>query len=614
MDDAMLVRLELIHERLSNLMAQSTAMGTVTEEKLAKQIQLIEECDSKLTQEIHFYIEKCSQVSSERLKTFTKTQFQSEEWRVEMKALLKNPSVTLTTAKLPKLALPKFKGETLRWAEFWDRFKSNVHDKSLPDAEKMAYLVGCLEAEALQAVEGLGITELNYNVTLEILKERFGNQQKVIDAHYDAINNVQRATQHATDCRANLNMIERHLRVLQSLGETINGNHLRSTILSKFPEKVVYELHLLTLTDNIDNIRSGLQKIITAMESAKESPVPSSSDNISTAALHITTHQKKGKQENKRISHKRGFLKRKLPENTEKMSKNKKPKMACIFCQGAHYNASCTVVQDINDRKKKLGKRCYICFKEGHRTTTCHNRKPCFFCKGSHNQALCPQKPGHNNIELSMASMSLSKHNDINIKHNYCSYLQTAIVEVGPKNSNRTKTRRLILDNGSGRSYITRKLAKELDLVADQEDELMVFVFGADDPVNISSPSVDIQIITRRGIRRDIRVNIVRRITNYLGSPMSMDGIDGVDVVADDGSASEEPQLLMGGDYYYSFHRKEMLLLKDHLYLINTDFGWMIAGKVLQEEKNNTLSVIVTYLLMSFFFLFVTCMFLCSAQ
>ncbi|XP_061724856.1 uncharacterized protein LOC133530807 [Cydia pomonella] len=593
MDDAMLVRLELIHERLSNLMAQSTAMGTVTEEKLAKQIQLIEECDSKLTQEIYFYIEKCSQVSSERLKTFTKTQFQSEEWRVEMKALLKNPSVTLTTAKLPKLALPKFKGETLRWAEFWDRFKSNVHDKSLPDAEKMAYLVGCLDAEALQAVEGLGITELNYNVTLEILKERFGNQQKVIDAHYDAINNVQRATHHATDCRANLNMIERHLRVLQSLGETINGNHLRSTILSKFPEKVVYELHLLTLTDNIDNIRSGLQKIITAMESAKESPVPSSSDNISTAALHITTHQKKGKQENKRISHKRGFLKRKLLENTEKMSKNKKPKMACIFCQGAHYNASCTVVQDINDRKKKLGKRCYICFKEGHRTTTCHNRKPCFFCKGSHNQALCPQKPGHNNIELSMASMSLSKHNDINIKHNYCSYLQTAIVEVGPKNSNRTKTRRLILDNGSGRSYITRKLAKELDLVADQEDELMVFVFGADDPVNISSPSVDIQIITRRGIRRVIRVNIVRRITNYLGPPMSMDGIDGVDVVADDGSASEEPQLLMGGDYYYSFHRKEMLLLKDHLYLINTDFGWMIAGKVLQEEKNNTLSVIM---------------------
>ncbi|XP_048001236.1 uncharacterized protein LOC125238008 isoform X2 [Leguminivora glycinivorella] len=150
-----------------------------------------------------------------------------------------------------------------------------------------------------------------------------------------------------------------------------------------------------------------------------------------------------------------------------------------------------------------------------------------------------------------------------------------------------------MLDNGSGRSYITRKLAKELDLVTDQEDQLVVFVFGAEDPVNISSPSADIRIRTRRGITRDIRVNIVRHITNYLGPPMSMDGIDAVDVIADDGSASEEPQILIGGDYCYSFLRKEMFLLKDHLYLINSDFGWMIAGKVRQEEKTNTLSVIM---------------------
>ncbi|XP_063538069.1 uncharacterized protein LOC134747373 [Cydia strobilella] len=537
MDDAMLVRLELIHERIVSLMAQSATREAVTEDELTKQIQLVEECSSRLTQELHFYIEKGSQISSESLKKFTKTQFQSDEWRVEMKALLKNSSVTLNTAKLPKLSLPKFKGETLRWAEFWDRFKSNVHDKALPDAEKMAYLVGCLEEEALQAVEGLGITELNYNVTLEILKERFGNQQKVIDAHYDAINNLQRAAHHATECRVNFNMIERHLRILQSLGETVNGNHLRSTILSKFPEKVVYELHLLTLTDNIDNIRSGLQKIITAMESAKESPVPSSSDKISTAALHITTHQTKGKQDYKRISHKKGFLKRKLPENTERLR---------ISMTGKRNSA-----KDVTFASRKD-------IEQQHVTI------------GSH----------------------VTSAKEIIIKL-YVHKSQTAIVEVGQKNSNRTKTRRLMLDNGSGRSYITRKLAKELDLAADQEDELMVFVFGADDPVNISSPSADIQIITRRGIRRDIRVNIVRRIANYLGPPMSMDGIDGVDVVADDGSAREEPQLLIGGDYCYSFYRKEMLLLKEHLYLINTDFGWMIAGKVQQEEKNNTLSVIM---------------------
>ena len=89
---------------------------------------------------------------------------------------------TSTTAadrvKLPKISLPHFRGDLLRWTAFWDSFESAVHSNDRLD--KFNYLRSLLEGTAYDAVAGLALTAANYEQAVEILKKRFGNKQLIV--------------------------------------------------------------------------------------------------------------------------------------------------------------------------------------------------------------------------------------------------------------------------------------------------------------------------------------------------------------------------------------------------------------------------------------------------
>ena len=79
-----------------------------------------------------------------------------------------------TTVKLPKLDFNKFRGELLKWQEFWDSFESNA---SLNPVEKMNYLRAKLEGEAEEAILGLTLTNANYEEAIRLLQKRFGQYE-----------------------------------------------------------------------------------------------------------------------------------------------------------------------------------------------------------------------------------------------------------------------------------------------------------------------------------------------------------------------------------------------------------------------------------------------------
>ena len=90
--------------------------------------------------------------------------------------------------KLPKLELPSFDGNPLAWREFWDAFISAIHDNlSLPAIQKHQYLRSKLKGDASSLLSGLPVNAENYEVAVRLLRERFGNKQKEIDAHYVAL-------------------------------------------------------------------------------------------------------------------------------------------------------------------------------------------------------------------------------------------------------------------------------------------------------------------------------------------------------------------------------------------------------------------------------------------
>lgn len=67
-------------------------------------------------------------------------------------------------AKLPKLALPKFRGEVTQWQNFWDSYNSAIHvNQHLSLIDKFNHLHPLFEGQATRAMQGLTRTEANYN-------------------------------------------------------------------------------------------------------------------------------------------------------------------------------------------------------------------------------------------------------------------------------------------------------------------------------------------------------------------------------------------------------------------------------------------------------------------
>ena len=173
---------------------------------------------------------KRAEIESEVAKTKSQGTSTSQQQRVE-------------TIRLPKLELKKFGGHILKWQEFWDSFEATIHkNSSLQPIDKFNYLRAQLEKEALKSIAGLELTNANYDVAINMLKERYGNEQLMIDSHYTHLMDLQPAINKIHSLRATYDTIEQHLRSLQALGEDINLRQLISMIRSKNPK--LYSLAL----------------------------------------------------------------------------------------------------------------------------------------------------------------------------------------------------------------------------------------------------------------------------------------------------------------------------------------------------------------------------------
>lgn len=90
-----------------------------------------------------------------------------------------NPSV-----KLPKLMIEKFNGDVSLWKEFWSQYETAIHSNyALGKREKFTYLKTYLTGPAAKAVAGLTLTDSNYDAAVNILQNRFGRNDLIVNAH-----------------------------------------------------------------------------------------------------------------------------------------------------------------------------------------------------------------------------------------------------------------------------------------------------------------------------------------------------------------------------------------------------------------------------------------------
>jgi len=157
-------------------------------------------------------------------------------------------SMSTSDAKLPKLELPKYDGDLTQWQSFWDRFTASIDRTDIPVITKFTYLQSVLQGKALSAIRGVTLTVLNYKVACDILKNRFGRPQIIINAHIHALMNISvapkiRGANYVESLWNLLDQLHWHVRSLESFG--INNKQfgvvLTPLVLGRLPQEIRLE-------------------------------------------------------------------------------------------------------------------------------------------------------------------------------------------------------------------------------------------------------------------------------------------------------------------------------------------------------------------------------------
>ncbi|XP_049870496.1 uncharacterized protein LOC126369938 [Pectinophora gossypiella] len=581
---------------------------------------------SRFTCELYNYFKICNNPDPDEISDFTTYQLQGEEVLAELDAKLKiqadQPSTSTEVnksssySKLPDLKLPEFSGNLLEWHSFWDQFTSNIRRRNLNDVDKLLYLKSSLKGDAARLVDGFDTTNRSYKLAVDTLKARYGKDSEIIYAHHKALTMIKRAG-NIQESRQTLDEVSRHLRILQSMKENTNTNQIQYLIMEKFPTDIIYEIKMrldAEATNSIEEILKQLSIVISAKEEANRVTQVNTSNETSpytVETLHVneannprtnynsngTNHYKRqwntanprSSSWNSRPNNKP--TKRKFDSNGERNNKfhgGKKEKWSCVFCDGDH-KGECNKVTAIDERKAKLKarNRCFSCFKTGHLVRDCNKKKNCQYCGrfGFHNKALCPKRL-QNKVKENTSVLHIRDGSTV---------LQTAVAAVQGRDI--LKTCRILLDCGSQRSYVTRGIAEELNLQVVEENNLAIFTFGSQKPHELESPLVKLAIVTRDKSIKTFYANVVPSISHGVSQP-DKELLDSSTQekypLADDGSLSDRIDILLGNDYYFTIISTKKMCIKEGLYLVDSEFGWILSGKI-PNKLSEQLSVLTYF-------------------
>jgi len=145
-------------------------------------------------------------------------------------------SVSQYVTWLPKLTLPSFSGDPLQFQTFWDSFEAAVHhNNSLTGVQKFHYLRAQLVGDASYVIDNLPLTDVNYDHSVALLKERLGQPYKLVNAHMDALTNLPKLVNNLISLQVFHDKLESHMKSLAVFGQT--SRNLLCDVSSNGPGK-----------------------------------------------------------------------------------------------------------------------------------------------------------------------------------------------------------------------------------------------------------------------------------------------------------------------------------------------------------------------------------------
>ena len=137
--------------------------------------------------------------------------------------------------------------------------------------------------------------------------------------------------------------------------------------------------------------------------------------------------------------------------------------------------------------------------------------------------------------------------------------MQTATVPIQATKGLKTIMVKVLLDSASHRTFMTDRLAKQLQLKAERKELLSISTFAARGPQEVSTHVVHFNLIIKDGSCLSLHANVISQITGPIKrGPLQSSDVDfllsiAVDKLADTipgSSKSDSIDLLIGSDYF----------------------------------------------------------------
>lgn len=489
--------------------------------------------------------------------------------------------------KLPRLEIPKFFGEASNWLSFWNQYENSIHsNNTLTKIEKFNYLKMFVGGNALSAISGFSLSNDNYDSAIQLLKERFGRNDMLINAHMNALLNIS-ALKHSNDIinfRKLFDKAEIQIRSLKTLGVTTKmyGSLLCPILLKIIPPDLALEYNR---NRNDENENWDLEELMEFLRKELESR---------ERALSI---HKKEFVKYQNIDHKRSYDKQNASSavafNTMSNSK------FCIFCRkNSHYGINCKNLSDEEKRKmlKREG-RCYKCFRKSHLSSECRTKlQPCEKCsKSNHNKLFCFQKVEDSKVVSSDTSDDnntiVSSSQCDNSEPKYGILLQTCSVIAHSRNKSKLIT--ILMDSGSERSFICSDLAHELKLPLVRKELLKIYSFGGKYENEKEFDVFRLELKNRNNAKSRISVEVLATdvISGTEARPptdvnikkiMQQKGFKLSDFSNLLGSHDKKISVLLGAEYFCTVNKGRPIKVEKDLFVLPTIFGLTLMGKTKQ--------------------------------
>ena len=489
--------------------------------------------------------------------------------RVEVQAPVEVP--------LPKLAT--FDGEDyLSYPNFIASFGALVDQSNtagFTKLKKFGVLRGALRGRALQAIEHLIMSEDNYQVALDILKERFLKPRLIFQSLLKKLMDLPKQSESCTlrqmldKLDATLKALERIPATMEEIGTGILMNHVMCRVddqtLNKWEDEVAGNSGELP---NWNEFQSFLSKRADKLESRRF-----------LERNQGTEKQKHQQKDAKKQNHKQQGTQDKATYLTQQSK--------CTSCEG-----SCKSVKECKAFKDKTPRDRYSWIRSYQYCIRCLQRLPhkddncegegCSICKRPHHTML--HFPDYQPGELRGRDKSQQSKSSYNViskqRKDLIQVLGTAIVKVRGVNGVVAPARALI-DSGSMTHYITKRLARKLRIKLCKATAPVVGLFGETEiresaQVTFQSCTSDYERVIDALVLPEFEHlhPTIRLDLKQLNIPSNVPLAD---------PTFNEPQkvdMLLGVGLAFKMLMVGQIDIKEDLLLQKTQLGWIVAGEL----------------------------------